>query len=210
MTLVIGRSRLGREIEARVFGTGEAILLVHGGIHGDEPGAVVLVERLCALLSIEAPRRRMIAVPSLNPDGLHVGSKDNAAGVDLNRNFDARSWRPEHRPGYFPGAAPLSEPETAALAALIEAESPARLVAVHQPFRCINFDGPARALAERMAMACGWPVAPEIGYPTPGSFGSRYGIDQRREVITLELPRPATEEDLAAGLRALQVACSEE
>ena len=203
----IGRSLEGAAIEARGFGGGPTLALVHGGIHGDEPGAVEAVRRLERALSAAPPGSRVVTVACVNPDGLRAGTKDNARGVDLNRNFPARSWRAEGAAGYAPGEAPLSEPEATALAALVEAERPARLIALHQPFCCVNYDGPARALAERMATACGWPVRESIGYPTPGSFGARYGVDEQREVITLELPRPADEAALAKALSALLVAC---
>jgi hypothetical protein len=28
----------------------------------------------------------------------------------------------------------------------------------------------------------------DMGYPTPGSFGAKYGVEQNLEVITLEVP----------------------
>ena len=43
--------------------------------------------------------------------------------------------------GYDPGPTPQSEPEVAALVALIDRWQPRALVAVHQPFRCVNWDG---------------------------------------------------------------------
>ena len=36
-------------------------------------------------------------VPVVNPDGLLAGIRQNAAGVDLNRNFPAATWRPTPR-----------------------------------------------------------------------------------------------------------------
>ncbi len=207
---VIGRSIEGRPIEAIAIGAGRTRLLVHGGIHGDEPGAVEAVERFVTLLDGTGPR--VVAVPAVNPDGLAARRKDNARGVDLNRNFPARSFCPGAIPGptaatrYDAGPSPLSEPESAALAALVAREDPCVLVALHQPLACVNFDGPARDLAARMAAACGWPAVADVGYPTPGSFGARYGVDEQRPVITLELPRPASEGDLAAAVRALLVA----
>jgi hypothetical protein len=60
-----------------------------------------------------------------------------------------------------------------------------------------------------MSAVCGWPVRESVGYPTPGSFGSCYGVDRETPVITLELPRPATESDLEAAIAALLVACRE-
>jgi murein peptide amidase A len=190
--MVIGHSVEGRPIEA--FGDGP--LLVFGAIHGDEPGSAELCRRFL--------RPGAIVVPVVNPDGLARNQKDNARGVDLNRNFPARNWSPGHPPGYFPGGAPLSEPETAALERLIEAHQPRVLVAVHQPFACVNWDGPAAALAGEMAAACGLPARASIGYPTPGSLGSLYGVDRGLPVITLELPRDAI--DWQGCLRALDCA----
>jgi protein MpaA len=65
---------------------------------------------------------------------------------------------------------------------------PTRVLAVHAPLYCVNFDGPADSLAGAMARASGYPLKPSIGYPTPGSLGSYAGIDLRLPTITLELP----------------------
>ncbi len=52
----------------------------------------------------------------------------------------------------------------------------------------VNWDGTGEALAGEMAERCGYPVERDMGYPTPGSFGTRYGVEVGLEVITLELP----------------------
>ena len=59
-------------------------------------------------------------VPSLNPDGVARGTRQNAHGVDLNRNF-AAMWQPTGRPGstYYAGPRAFSEPETRAARDLI-------------------------------------------------------------------------------------------
>ena len=62
------------------------------------------------------------------------------------------------------------------------------MVAVHAPFACVNYDGPAAPWAQAVAAACGWPARADIGYPTPGSLGSWLGIDRGLPVLTLELP----------------------
>jgi protein MpaA len=147
-----------------------------------------------------------VIVPVINPDGLAAGTKDNARGVDLNRNFAARSWRREHPPGYDPGARPESEPEAQALVHALEVHRPRVVVAVHQPLACVNWDGPAEALARAMSQACGLPPQASVGYPTPGSFGARYGVDLGLSVITLELPRTVEDRDYEACLRALDCA----
>jgi protein MpaA len=208
-TLTPGRSVEGRSLVAYSLGAAEErpLALVFGGIHGDELDTPRAVAALASALREAPAGAHVILVEAVNPDGLAAGTKDNARGVDLNRNFPSANWNSVHPPGYASGIAPLSEPESAWLAMLIERFEPRRLVAVHQPFRCVNFDGPARDLAERMARACGWPAVEDIGYPTPGSFGSCYGVDRGLPVITLELPRPLDEEDLGRAVAALQVAC---
>ena len=127
------------------------------------------------------PRRRapVWLLPAVNPDGVARGRKNSARDVDLNRNFPARSFVTAHAPGYFPGPAPLSEPETRVIADLLAREPIAAVVAVHAPFACVNYDGPAAAWAEAVAAACGWPARADIGYPTPGSLGSWLGHRSR-------------------------------
>lgn len=140
-----------------------------------------------AELTPPLPREAWI-VPVVNPDGLAAGTKNNARDVDLNRNFAARNWVKEHAPRYCPGDAPESEPEARLLCELIARTGATRLVALHSPFRTVNYDGPARVLAEKMGALNGYGASGDIGYPTPGSFGSRYGVDLGLEVITLEIP----------------------
>lgn len=163
-------------------------VVLFGAIHGDEPLGVHCLGELAAELLDHPPGRDAWIIPALNLDGLAAGTKNNANDVDLNRNFAASNWRAEHDPGYFPGPRPESEPETAALAALIERIGATRLIALHSPFRVVNYDGAGRTLAELMGGQNGYEVSGDIGYPTPGSFGSRYGVDLGLEVVTLEIP----------------------
>jgi len=188
----IGASVEGRPLRAWRFGAdgGPPALLVVAGVHGDEPSSVAAAVELGlrlgeATVSVAGP---LWLVPALNADGLARGQKNSARDVDLNRNFPATSFSAQHKPGYFPGTHPLSEPETSALAALIEQEKIGAVVAVHAPFACINYDGPAAAWAARVAAACGWPARADIGYPAPGSLGSWLGIDRGIPILTLELP----------------------
>jgi protein MpaA len=186
----LGRSHEGRPITgARFGGAASAPLLVVGGVHGDEPASVEAVLALVGRLRAGwNPTTPLIVVPALNPDGLARNAKNSARDVDLNRNFPAQNFTSAHAPGYFPGERPLSEPETRALADLVAGARAGGVVAVHAPFACVNYDGPAAGWAEVVAAACGWPARGDIGYPTPGSLGSWLGVDRGLPVLTLELP----------------------
>jgi protein MpaA len=208
---VLGLSTEGRPITGGTWGPeDEAPLLVVGGVHGDEPSSVLAVVDLVAGFAASPPALPLVVVPALNPDGIAVLRKNSARDVDLNRNFPARNFSRQHAPGYDPGPAPLSEPETALLATLIERRRPAGIVAVHAPFACVNFDGPAAAWAEQVARATGWPARADIGYPTPGSLGSWAGLDLGLPVLTLELPPGPHRAFAARALAGLQAAINHE
>ncbi|HLU65282.1 MAG TPA: M14 family zinc carboxypeptidase [Kofleriaceae bacterium] len=207
----IGRTVLGRPITAlhlapASYARERPPALLFGAIHGDEPLGVHCLAELARELTAQPPGRDTWIVPALNLDGLAAGSKNNANDVDLNRNFAAASWQAEHKAGYFPGPAPESEPETQALVALIDRIGAGRIVALHSPFRTVNWDGAGRELAEAMAAQNGYGASGDIGYPTPGSLGSKYGADRGLEVVTLEIPLLEEEEAWRQNRGALRVA----
>ncbi len=194
-----GRSHLGLPLEAWRPNV-KCRLLLFAGMHGEEPECVYALSRALRLLTV--PPADCAVVLAANPDGLVRGTRANARGVDLNRNFPARNWRPDpvtHRSTnedasdilLSPGSEPGSEPETKALIALIEELKPAQVVALHAPLACID-DAAASPLARRLAERTGMPLVPDVGYPTPGSFGS-WGADRALPVITYEFPLAATE-----------------
>ena len=191
--LVIGHTVLGRPIEAVHFtppdyARARPAALLFGAIHGDEAVTQLMLERLADELIERPPGRDTWIIPCVNVDGVLAGTRNNANNVDLNRNFAATNWGNARRPGYHPGAAAEDQPETQALVALIERIDAQRLIALHSTFRMVNWDGKGEPLAHELSARCGYPVEATMGYPTPGSFGSKYGIEQGREVITFEVP----------------------
>jgi len=191
--VLIGTTVLGRPIEAVRFDPPEYArsrppAVLFGAIHGDEATTVLMLERLIDELVERPPGRVTWIVPCVNPDGVVAGTKNNAHDVDLNRSFASANWTAEHKAGYFPGTTPESEPEVRALVELIERSGATRLVALHATFRCMNWDGTGEELATEMARLAGYPVEADLGYPTPGSFGSKYGVDRNLEVVTVEVP----------------------
>lgn len=191
--VIIGHSALGRPIEALHFlppsyARARPPALIFGAIHGDEPVTALMLRELAAELVERPPGRDTWIVPCVNPDGVAAGTKNNAGDIDLNRNFAAHNWVAAHQAGYCPGQTPEDQPETQALVSLIERTGVTRLIAVHATFRVVNWDGAGRQLAEEMSALCGYPASGDIGYPTAGSFGSKYGVDLGLEVVTLEVP----------------------
>ena len=181
---IVGESVHGKPIMARVFGQGRDVVLVLGGIHGDEPAGTVLVRRLAKHLERNldvANGRTIILVPAANPDGLATGSRYNARGVDLNRNFQAANRKNNRTSG--PRA--LSEPETRAIKEILREHAPERIVSIHQPLACIDYDGPAWPVAARMAQYCDLPIR-KLG-AKPGSLGSYAGVTLGIPTITFEL-----------------------
>lgn len=185
----IGSSVGNRPIRLHRLGSGPQSVLILGGIHGNEPASARLVELAVREL---ADRPELLAgrtiwiIPAANPDGLAVGTRLNKRRVDLNRNFPAENRRELARYG----AGPLSEPESRALYDLIARTEPRRILSVHQPAACVDYDGPAAALARRVSEACGLPVERLGG--KPGSLGSYAGNTLGISIITLELPGAAT------------------
>jgi protein MpaA len=191
--LVIGTTVLGRHIEAVHFTPPEyakprPAAIVFAAIHGDEPVSQLMAERLADELVDRPPGRDTWIIPVLNVDGLLAGTRNNANDVDLNRNFACASWGQNRRPGYPPGGAAEDQPESQALAELIDRVGAERLVALHAGYRMVNWDGRGEQLAREMADRCGYPPEPDMGYPTPGSFGAKYGHERGLEVVTLESP----------------------
>lgn len=179
------RSVEGRALEITVLGDGEESVLLLATIHGDEWAGTPLLERLVRHLLAHpelAGDRRVVVLPCANPDGYAAGRRTNARGVDLNRNFPASNRRTAARHG----AHALSEPEAQFVRALVERERPTRIVSIHQPLGCIDWDGPGEALAERMGTHGALPIR-RLG-ARPGSLGSWAGEELGIPVITLELP----------------------
>ena len=185
---IFGTSVEGKSIDGVVLGSGAETCLLLGVVHDNEPLGEPILKRLATLLAASPQAlhdRRVVIVPVVNPDGLEAGTRTNANGVDLNRNFPAANWRA----AALHGQHRASEPETNVVLKLIRQFAPQRVLAVHSPLECVNFDGPAEELAARIAVLTPYPVQGDIGYPTPGSLGSYLGHDLQTPTITLELRR---------------------
>ncbi|MGB0954430.1 MAG: M14 family murein peptide amidase A [Panacagrimonas sp.] len=170
------------------------VMLV-GGIHGDELTSVSIVFGWMDKLAKERLQPfHWRVIPSLNPDGLlkRPSSRQNAAGVDLNRNFPTANWDAEalddwvnkayRDPRRYPGPRSLSEPESRWLVRQIRDFQPDALITIHAPLGILDYDGPLEP-----PQRFGFLRLQPIGI-YPGSLGNYVGVDLRIPTITLELP----------------------
>jgi hypothetical protein len=147
---LLGRSARGRPIRALELGDPLARrkVLVVGCIHGDEAAGISVVrvlERARPPVGID-----LWLVSDLNPDGRAAGTRVNAHGVDLNRNFPA-GWR-RIRPGpQYSGPRPLSEPESRIARSLIRRLRPKVTIWFHQPQAIVRAWGRSIPAARRYA-----------------------------------------------------------
>jgi murein peptide amidase A len=148
---VIGNSVRGRPIVAYERGDRSAPpTLVVGVIHGSEPAGLAVIARLRRMPL--PPHVHLWLVPAANPDGLAAGTRQNAHGVDLNRNWPA-AW--VHTG--VSGPRPLSEPESRAMAAFILRIKPKLTIWYHQPLAEVYGSDPHVAVLKRYARLSGLP-----------------------------------------------------
>jgi hypothetical protein len=94
--LTLGTSTQGRPITAVQISDGPRKLVLVGNAHGGpERNTFELSTQLAAYFRANptaVPEDvRLYIIPTLNPDGLALGTRQNVNGVDLNRNMDTRS-----------------------------------------------------------------------------------------------------------------------
>ncbi len=151
---MIGRSVQGRPIIAWVYGpsTASRRVLLIGVIHGNEQAGLAITS---------AERRRpppagvqLWLVPELNPDGVAADTRQNAHGVDLNRNFPYR-WQHSDYSTFYSGPRAASEPETRAAMRLVRRIHPAVTISYHQHMNLVDESGGDRGVARRYAQVAG-------------------------------------------------------
>ena len=155
--VVIGHSVRGRPIVAFERGDPSApATLVVGVIHGSEPAGLAVISQL-RHLPLPAGVHLWL-VPTVNPDGLATGTRQNAHGVDLNRNWPT-AWKHNGVPwdSYYSGPRPMSEPENRAMRAFILRVKPALTIWYHQPLDVVYGSDPHVAVLEHYARLSGLP-----------------------------------------------------
>ena len=148
-------------------------------------------------------------VLTVNPDGHAQGTRQNAHGVDLNRNFPYR-WRPLDAPGAFDWSGPrrLSEPEARSLRRLILRVRPTLTVYYHQHLRVVDDSGGDPGIEGAYARAVGLPFRCLPRYPGSATTWQNH-VMPRSTSFVVELPagrmrRAASDRHAAAVLAAAQ------
>jgi hypothetical protein len=203
--VLLGRSVQGRPIWAYRTGDPEAsrVVVVVGQMHGDEPAGVVTA-RSIRTRAQDATGADVWVVPTMNPDGRAVGSRYNARGVDLNRN-----WPTNWEPGSTAGTGPVSEPETRAMLRFLKRVEPTFVASMHQPFKVIGRSDKNLAYVRRLSRELELPImAVQIGNcqgpdcPPIPTMTSWFNTRRSGTCVTIEFgerPRRRYLEGRAAG-----------
>ena len=136
-------------------------VLVVGVIHGDEQAGLQVIDELRRMAPADIPVKvDLYLMPALNVDGLRMNQRQNANGVDLNRNFPYK-WGPIAQPGNWEYAGPsrASEPETQAMVSFVDQLRPDLTVWFHQDaFSIAPSTGPDKVVREEYARLTGLPL----------------------------------------------------
>ncbi len=151
---VIGHSVGGRPIVAWHRGEkGEPKVVLIATMHGDEGAPRQILASLRDGRQIRGVN--LWVVPVYNPDGLARGTRKNARGVDLNRNFPYH-WA-DLDGDYESGSRAGSEPETRAMMGFLRDVRPSRIISFHQPLNGVDTDTKNKRFSARVARALDLP-----------------------------------------------------
>lgn len=188
-------------------------ILIMGVMHGDEEQGEYLINKYLSCVNnqkeLEEPINNLYYIPRLN----FSKTRTNKNGVDINRNFPTKNWGQDtsavgpNAADYYGGVAPGSEDETKFIVSLMDEIDFDAIITIHAPYKIVNYDGDkdgeALKLAKIVSEITGYPVEGDIGYPTPGSFGTYAGIERDIPVITIEVDEDIPVENLYVKFQEL-------
>jgi predicted deacylase len=211
-TFSIGTSVRGRPLTAYKFGSGSSTILYMGAMHGSEGNSKQLMTEWIAELNRSPERipagRSLVIIPSVNPDGVAANTRFNANNVDLNRNFPANDWKSvvttpsSKQPTPAGGPAPLSEPESQAVARYIGQISPILVMSFHSKAAVVeaNEAGSSVSIANAYASRSHYRAVPKsqsapiFQYDTTGAMEDWLRDKSGRAAIVVELASSTSSE----------------
>lgn len=167
-------------------------ILVISLIHGDETHSGSLGRFWLERLEKISPRNSWRVIPVANPDGVKQKTRNNANGIDINRNFPTVDWSSDAIKFWekfaqksqrkFPGYAAASESETTCIMKHLEDYKPDFVISIHTPLNVLDFDGPK--LKKRIPYSyLPWRSLGNF----PGSLGRYLWVERHTPVLTTEL-----------------------
>ncbi len=201
----------------RQVGKNGARVLVVGCIHGDEAVGTRIIDILRDM-PLEG-NLDLWTVRTINPDGQQRGIRQNARGVDLNRNFPI-NWQKIGNPDdwQYSGPAPASEPEVRAIIKLGKLVKPDFLIWYHQDYFRIGpgtgHEGRVRAMYAEMVglplvkldCLCGYTGDKPLLESVFGGTGANWAqsIQGSKDVsMTVEFGPELSEEDAQRNAKAV-------
>ena len=220
----IGKTELGHDIFCFSIGGGRIRAVFSAAYHGLEYlTSAALLEFASEYVSMKKYHDRIgvYFIPMVNPDGVdiavngldpqntmhqelikNVGILDftkvwqaNAAGVDINHNFNANwdSISSSPAPSKYGGKYPHSERETQAMAKLLSIIQPELFIAFHSQGKEIyyDFNGMESERSEKTAKAiarkCGYKAGHPAGTAVFGGAKDWYLQEYHKQAFTVEL-----------------------
>ena len=222
--IIIGQSLMKRNIYCIPIGSGPLSAVFAAAFHGLEyltAAALLNFAEKYRTMKEYHSKLRVYFIPMVNPDGADIAVNGidpknryhqelisgtgitefnkrwqaNAAGVDINHNFDA-DWEPVlpgPAPSRYGGKYPGSEPETKTVVYLLDRVRPDLFIAFHSQGKEIYYDfngmenKRAKRTAERIAESVGYQAAKPTGTACFGGAKDWYIKKYRKAAFTAEL-----------------------
>jgi protein MpaA len=188
-TRVIGKSVRDRRIMAYHLGERDkpTVVLI-STMHGNEPDTRQILLALRDGKPVHGID--LWVVPTYNPDGLARGTRKNAHGVDLNRNYPYE-WA-DLDGNYESGPGPASEPETKAMMRFLKRIKPRWILSFHQPLYGVDTDTKRPKFARRVARKLDLPTKRfDCGGVCHGTMTGWYNHKFKGAALTVEYgPNP--------------------
>lgn len=201
---VIATTSQGREILARHYGALDAPvqIVAIGQMHGGEPGGRTVIADLAT--SDIPDGVGLWLVVSMNPDGHLRGTRANARGVDLNRNFPY-GWDRGSRGSYWPGPRAASEAETRGMMRFLMAVKPTAVLSYHQAFDVVDISHPLSRPAGRQLAKYMGERASKVGCAGTchGTMTQWIDHELRAIAITVELDHSVSNAEAARAATAV-------
>jgi protein MpaA len=184
-SVLVGYSESERPVYMEKINDSDKNILIIAVIHGNEWSGYPLLRSFLEEIDRNqtiSKNTSLLLLPIANPDAYAIDRRNNLNWVDINRNFPADNYGKSRRDG----AGSFSEKESQIIDDIVEKYKVEGIVVFHEPFDCIDYNGPAKNWAEFVGKQAQLPVKKLS--EMSGSIGSYFGKKRNIPVLTVELP----------------------